>query len=318
MQNDVYWRAVCIVSPSIYGISVNDNSPRGRIKLQMPTSAVTVPILGGYGSGLQVRLQRFIAGTERRYLLNDGVVAQTQVVQAKALRNSCLWALTAPLSNRVERFMFARFPIRPFRVRTGHANRARCSVPALTHDAVMRYTTIMCRLPLSMAGTALTILIAALAPLPLAAYGCPPPGAFEEGRINGWWVGVLLDFEGEPGSPHAATVYTTTMTQNGVLLTSIGRVQAQGDGAAELRAMFVNNKLYIVNGRYAPRSNDRQYEYFAIQRFTVQSGKLIAEGDGILNLSRLPPPPGNRSPVGDCRDSSGFDTALRKVIESGN
>ena len=81
MQNDVYLRAMCIISPSIYGISVNGNGTSGRIKLQVPAGAISVPILSRYGSSLQVRLQRFIVGTERRYLLNDRVVAQTQVVQ---------------------------------------------------------------------------------------------------------------------------------------------------------------------------------------------------------------------------------------------
>ena len=173
----------------------------------------------------------------------------------------------------------------------------------------------MCRLPLSQIVTALTILIVTLVPLPVSGNYCPLLGAFAEGRINGLWVGVVLDFEGQPGDPHAATVYTTTMTQNGVLLTTIGRVEAQGEGAAELHAMFAKDRLYIVNNRYAPGSNDKQYEYFAIQRFRVQSGKLIAEGDGILNLSRLPP--GNGSPIVDCSDPSGLDTSLRKVIESG-
>ncbi len=150
---------------------------------------------------------------------------------------------------------------------------------------------------------------------PAFAVGCPPPGAFAEGRIHGIWVGVVLDFKGEPAGPHAATVYTTTMAPGGFFLTTLGSVKAQGDGAAELRAMFVNQRLYIVNNRYAPGSTNHQYEYLSIQRFDIQLGKLIPEDRGIVNLSRVPQ--NNPSPMADCSDVSGFDKALRKVIASG-
>jgi hypothetical protein len=81
--------------------------------------------------------------------------------------------------------------------------------------------------------------------------------------------------------------------------------------------MFVDDTLYIVNDRYAPGSSDTQFEYFAIQRFSMQRGDLFSEGEGILDLSRLPLS-GPRSPNNvDCNDVSGFDNLLRKVIQSG-
>jgi hypothetical protein len=169
---------------------------------------------------------------------------------------------------------------------------------------------------LSQIGTAisaLTIVFLTQVPPPISAMGCPLQGAFEEGDIHGVWVGVLLDFDGKPGSPHMATVYTTTMTPGGHALTNLGTVHAHGDGAAEFRAIFVNDKLYIVNDRYAPGPNDGRYEYYAIQRFGVQFGKLIPDGEGILSLSRLPTkPPG----ISDC-DPFPFDKSLQEVIEQG-
>jgi hypothetical protein len=80
--------------------------------------------------------------------------------------------------------------------------------------------------------------------------------------------------------------------------------------------MFIDDKLYVVNSRYAPGSSDKQYEYFAIQRFGILHGKLVSEAEGILDLSRLPDQ-GRRSLAVDCSEPSGFDKALRKVIESG-
>ena len=164
---------------------------------------------------------------------------------------------------------------------------------------------------------ACSLSVATLAPLPASAVYCLWPGAFEEGRIRGNSIGVLLDFDGTPDGPHMATVYGgTSSPRGGVALTTLARVQARGEGAAKLRAMFVNEKPYIVNDRYAPGSSDKQSEYFAIQRFGFQADKLIPEAEGILNLSRpveIGPDSGNV----DCSDVSGFDGALRKLIESG-
>ncbi len=164
--------------------------------------------------------------------------------------------------------------------------------------------------------TAASVALLTLTPLPASAVGCPLPGAFLEGKMQRQWVGVLLNFAGEPGAPHMGTVYATTMTASGIALTTLGKVKTHGAGAAELRGMFAKDTLYIVNNRYAPGSNDKQYEYFAIQRFGIRLGKLVSEGEGILNLSRLPV--GDiASPIADCSDVSGFDKSLRNVIESG-
>jgi hypothetical protein len=87
-----------------------------------------------------------------------------------------------------------------------------------------------------------------LVPQPALSVLCPAPGAFEQGRIRGLWVGVLLNFAGEAGSPHTATVYMTGLNASGITLMNLGTVQAQGDGAAELHAMFVATS-YILRQR---------------------------------------------------------------------
>ena len=151
--------------------------------------------------------------------------------------------------------------------------------------------------------------------MPVSAIECPIPGAFVEGTLNGQWVGVVLNFAGDPGAPHTATVYTTTLTPGGIAPIILGRVEAHGEGAAELNGMFVGDTLYIVNSRYAPGSSDKRYEYFAIQRFGVHLGQLISEGEGIINLSRIPVEYLYMPTRSDCSDR--FDRSLRKVIEAG-
>lgn len=166
--------------------------------------------------------------------------------------------------------------------------------------------------------TCAVTVVAALTAMPARAYVCPLPGAFIEGNIRGAWVGVLLNFDGKPGSPHSATIYTTTWypgrpPNDGLFLATLGEVRARGYGAGGLTAMFVSDKLYIINSRYAPGSNDNQYEYLTIQRFTVQFEKLIPKGEGIVNLSELPH---YKAPPFDCSDADIF-VPLRQVIESG-
>ena len=169
---------------------------------------------------------------------------------------------------------------------------------------------------LMLAAYALTVVTGSFRPVPVPAYTCPLPGAFIEGRIHSAWVGVLLNFDGQPGSPHTATVYTTTYPatppgRGGFSLTTLGEVQAHGAGAGELTAMFIKDKLYIINSRYAPGSNDRQYEYLTIQRFNVRFEKLIPEGEGVLSLSQLP---AYQAQPFDCSDADVY-VPLHQVIE---
>lgn len=149
---------------------------------------------------------------------------------------------------------------------------------------------------------------------------CPAPGAFIEGRIDSRWVGVLLDFKGEYGGPHAATVYTTTWTLEGVLLTKLGSVKAHGERAVALHALFAHDELYVINDSYVSRSTKHHDEYFAfaIQRFSIRDGKLIPEAEGIFKPSLLP---GYqlvaRGTDGDNCDTSRLDTSLKKAIDAG-
>jgi hypothetical protein len=166
---------------------------------------------------------------------------------------------------------------------------------------------------------ALSALMAGFAPLPAPAYGCPFPGAFQEGHVHGLWVGVVLGFNGEPGGPHAATLYTMAASPSGdLVLKTLGTIHAKGEGAAELRAMFVGDRLYLVNNRYPPGSTDKEYEYFEVRRFRidVDQKELVPEGEGAVNLSRLPVAAMEPS-FHPCGEEDSLDKALRKEIEAG-
>jgi hypothetical protein len=183
------------------------------------------------------------------------------------------------------------------------------------------------RLPGSRCNVSISCLAWALGTISLLVLGtaqalagvCPAPGAFAEGRIDSTWVGVVLNFTGEPGSPRTATVYSTMFTSEGTRLVKLATVEARGNGASDLHAVVIDDKLYFINERNVASSADFKHESFAfdVQRFSVRNGKLFREAEAVFGPSLIGYElVGPGTDGGGC-DQSRFDASLEKAIEAG-
>lgn len=138
--------------------------------------------------------------------------------------------------------------------------------------------------------------------------------AFEQGIVDGHWVGVVLDYSGGNGGAFDAIVYTMRVGGNGLLLHSAGKIKAIGDSADRLGVLFANNKLYVLNAIYLPGEAHCCYTHDAVQRFGFEGDDLVAQGQGTIDISRLPVPKLTTSNGHSCVDDAQYLTALRRAV----
>lgn len=161
----------------------------------------------------------------------------------------------------------------------------------------------------------------ALASAPALAGHCYPSSsspeatsAFEQGTVDGHWVGLVIDYRGGNGGAYDAIVYTMRVGGNGLLLHPSGKIKAEGQYADRLGALFANNKLYIVNAVYLPGEAHCCYTHDAVQRFGFQGDELVQEGIATVDLSHLGHPKLITTNGHTCVDDRAYRAAWRRAI----
>lgn len=113
-------------------------------------------------------------------------------------------------------------------------------------------------------------------------------GAFEQGMVDGRWVGLVREYGGGNGGATRAIVYTLGPGANGILLSSAGKIDAASDGD-RTDALFTNGKLYVTNAIYLPGEPHCCFTHLAVQRFGFHAGRLVREGEGNIAAPEFKP-----------------------------